>query len=187
MRRQIGPALLLLVVTSAGAQQDRPCTAPEHRQFDFWIGTWEVVTPDGKLAGRNTIQSILNGCALEESWRGAGGSIGKSLNMYYARDSEWLRSWVDGNGGRLDLAGGLDPDGRMVLAGKMPGPDGVEVLHEISWEALGDGTVRQHWRALREDSEDWRDVFVGIYRRAASSTPRADGRDLGHSDGTADP
>ena len=32
-----------------------PCAAPEHHQFDFWLGDWEVRTPEGKLAGHNTI------------------------------------------------------------------------------------------------------------------------------------
>jgi hypothetical protein len=170
--------LLLLSAVAATAQEAAPCSGAEHRQFDFWLGAWEVVTPEGELAGRNTIARILNGCALEESWHGASGSIGKSLNMYYERDGTWRQSWVDGAGGRLDLAGGLDAEGRMVLSGTMPGPDGGEVLHEVSWQPLADGTVRQHWRASRDGGENWRDVFVGIYRRPAEAPPpAADGRD----------
>ena len=153
--------------------QQPPCTAPEHRQFDFWAGDWEVVTPDGKTAGTNSIRRILNGCALEESWQGAGGSIGKSFNMYFARDGKWHQSWVDGNGGRLDLAGGLDDSGRMVLSGRMPAPQGGEVLHEISWEKLPDGTVKQHWRVSRDGGKAWQDAFVGIYRPAPAGA-RAD-------------
>ncbi|MFQ5349426.1 MAG: hypothetical protein ACE5EG_03160 [Thermoanaerobaculia bacterium] len=172
-----GLLLTLLTAGAAAAQQPSSCDSAEHRQFDFWLGAWEVVTPDGQLAGHNTIQSVLNGCALEESWRGVTGSRGKSFNMYYARDGRWHQSWVDGAGGRLDLAGGLDSSGRMVLAGTMPGADDGEVLHEISWEDLGDGTVKQHWRASRNGGEGWQDVFVGIYRPAERSTSSADGRD----------
>jgi hypothetical protein len=170
-------ALLLMAAAAATAQQEAPCTTPQHRQFDFWAGSWEVTTPDGKVAGTNTIRSILNGCVLEESWEGAGGSIGKSFNMYYARDHQWHQSWVDGAGRRLDLAGGLDDGGRMVLSGRMPGPDGAEVLHEISWEDLGDGTVKQHWRVSRDGGEAWQDAFVGIYRPAGETKTHADGRD----------
>ena len=172
--------LLALLAAAPGAAQDEqpaPCAGPEHRQFDFWLGAWQVETPDGEVAGRNTISRVLNGCALEESWRGAKGSIGKSLNMYYARDGRWHQSWVDGNGGRLDLAGGLDAAGRMVLSGKMPGREGGEVLHEISWEQLGDGAVRQHWRVSRDGGESWQDAFVGIYRPAEDASNLDDGRD----------
>jgi len=42
----------LLVVTSAlSAQSQPPCTAPPYRQFEFWVGEWEVRRPDGALAG----------------------------------------------------------------------------------------------------------------------------------------
>lgn len=170
-------ALLVAAGGIAGAQQEDPCTAPEHRQFDFWLGAWQVETPAGEVAGRNTITNVLNGCALEESWRGAKGSVGKSLNMYYARDGRWHQSWVDGNGGRLDLAGGLDAAGRMVLSGRMPGPDGGEVMHEISWEELADGAVRQHWRVSSDGGESWRDAFVGIYRPVDEVTNLDNGRD----------
>ena len=117
-------ATLLLAAGFAAAQEPPSCDQPEHRQLDFWLGAWEVMTPDGQLAGHNTIEKILNGCALEEPWRGAKGSIGNSLNMYFTRDGQWHQSWVDGAGGRLDLAGGLDGNGRMVLTGSMPGPKG---------------------------------------------------------------
>ena len=179
-RSHLSCGLLVVLLAAAGnaaAQQPPSCDTAEHRQFDFWVGAWEVVTPDGELAGNNTIRSILNGCALEESWRGAEGSIGRSLNMYYTRDGRWHQSWVDGAGGRLDLAGGVEDNGRMVLSGRMPGADVAEVLHEISWEDLGDGTVKQHWRASKDGGEAWEDVFVGIYRHPGETSTSADGRD----------
>ena len=168
---------MLLATPSTAAAQQPPCSAAEHRQFDFWVGSWEVTTPDGNVAGTNNIRSILNGCALEESWKGAQGSIGKSFNMYFARDGKWHQTWVDGSGSRLDLAGGLDERGRMVLSGFMPGPDGGEVLHEISWEKRANGTVQQHWRASKDSGQTWQDVFKGLYRPAGKGTTGADGRD----------
>ncbi len=169
--------LLLAAATAAGAQEPAPapCSTAEHRQFDFWIGEWEVETPAGQKAGRNTIPAILGGCALEEQWRGAGGSTGKSLNMYYARDRRWHQSWVDGNGGRLDLAGGLDDSGRMVLSGEMPGRDGGRELHEVSWQPLDGGRVRQHWRASRDAGATWQEVFVGVYIPRREPTPAGGG------------
>src|SRR5688572_11534423 len=52
------------------------CTAPEHRQFDFWIGEWDVFGgPEGdRLVGNNTIERSENGCWLVERWRGASGN-----------------------------------------------------------------------------------------------------------------
>ncbi len=144
-----------------------PCSADEYRHFDFWVGEWAVTQPDGTVAGENSIQPILNGCVLLEQWQGAAGSTGKSFNTYDARGGEWRQTWVDANGGRLDLVGGLDGED-MVLSGERPGADGSTVNHEIRWSPLEDSTVRQHWRASRDGGETWNDLFVGIY------SPKAD-------------
>lgn len=140
------------------------CTSEQHRQFDFWVGDWLVRTPDGEVAGENRIDKTLNGCVLLENWQGAKGSTGKSFNMYFERDGRWHQTWVDGRGGRLDLAGEFG-EGRMVLSGEMPARDGGAVLHEIAWTPLENGTVKQHWRASRDGGESWNDLFVGIYEK----------------------
>ncbi len=101
---QVFLAIFTLVLTGAtapaGSASDQPrtaraCVGPEHRQFDFWIGVWEVHTPDGKAAGTNRIERILGGCVLQESWIGAGGMRGMSFNMYSAADQQWHQTWVD--------------------------------------------------------------------------------------------
>ena len=44
------------------------CEASEHRQFDFWLGDWEVRTPDGRLAGVNSMSSEHGGCGVLVWW-----------------------------------------------------------------------------------------------------------------------
>jgi hypothetical protein len=78
-----------------------PCASPEHRAFDFWLGAWHVETPAGKPAGRNTITSILDGCALLEQWEGAGGVRGTSLTAWDAATKRWRQTWMDSGGGVL--------------------------------------------------------------------------------------
>ena len=54
-----------------------PCKAsPEYRQFDFWIGEWDVKNPQGVPAGSSSIQLILGQCIIFENWSGGGGSVG---------------------------------------------------------------------------------------------------------------
>ena len=146
--------------------QQPGCDSEKHRQFDFWIGEWEVTNPAGQRAGTNRIEKILNGCVLQENWVGAGGSAGKSFNMYYALDDTWRQTWVDGSGTRLDLVGGFDGK-EMVLSGEMPSAqgDGSTVFHEISFTPNEDGTVQQHWRASRDGKKTWNDLFVGTYKK----------------------
>lgn len=154
----------------AGTGEDRepPCSAPEHRQFDFWIGTWTVTGADGEVAGENTIGAILDGCALLEQWRGeaGGGQVtGTSYNAYDARRKRWHQTWVDRNGLLLLLDGGLDGEGRMVLSGELPGREGGTALHRITWTPVGPDEVRQKWEASRDGGASWETVFDGTYRR----------------------
>ena len=154
-------ALTLLARLAFGAE---PCAAPEYRQFDFWLGAWQVTAPDGTLAGRNRIEKILGGCALQEHWTSAGGG-GTSFNTFDARRGVWHQTWVDAGGTLLLLDGNLQADGRMVLRGEIVA-DGGPVLQEIAWQPLDDGTVRQLWRSSDDQGKTWRVVFDGIYRRA---------------------
>ena len=101
-----------------------PCSQPEQRQFDFWVGDWAVVRSDnGKYAGQNRIESVLGGCALHESWTGAGGVRGHSYNAYDASRGVWHQTWVDSTGDLLVLEGRF-VDGKMVLQGEQKGADG---------------------------------------------------------------
>src|SRR5215212_8679319 len=83
----------------------KPCQSAEHRQFDFWVGHWDVFGPAGKKVGENQIELIADGCALLEQWTGNGGVTGKSLNIYDAVDRRWHQTWVDNGGTLLILAG----------------------------------------------------------------------------------
>jgi hypothetical protein len=138
------------------------CESDAHREFDFWVGDWEVTTADGAIAGSNRVEKILEGCVIKENWVGSEGLRGESYNIFSKRRGVWHQSWVDTAGRLLLLEGGLE-DGKMVLSGQMPGQDGRMVRHEISWEALDDGRVKQHWRASRDRGKSWNDVFVGFY------------------------
>jgi hypothetical protein len=140
------------------------CKSDARRAFDFWVGDWEVTTADGAIAGTNRVEKILDGCVVKENWVGSGGMRGESYNIFSQRRGKWHQSWVDTTGRLLLLEGGLK-GGKMVLGGQMPGRDGKTVWHEISWEALDDGRVKQHWRASRDQGKSWNDVFVGFYAR----------------------
>src|SRR5512147_818742 len=115
-----------LAPTRAGAAEPTPapCARPENRQFDFWVGEWEVRGPKGDPVGRNSITSILGGCVIHESWHGKGGMTGTSLNTYDAGRGVWHQTWVDDKGGFLLLEGRFT-EGRMVLEGSQTRPTGA--------------------------------------------------------------
>jgi hypothetical protein len=160
-------ALGLITVALASAQSPPPkagCTAAEHRQFDFWVGTWDV-TANGKRAGENRIEKILDGCALLESWTGAGGNRGNSLNYYDAARGQWHQTWIDATGGALELDGSF-AEGKMTLIGTHP-PRGAQPgsRDRIVWTALPTGQVRQLWETSADEGKTWTVAFDGLYTR----------------------
>ena len=170
-RRSLGGAscllpLLLVLVTSLAAQGSPSCEAPEHRQFDFWIGSWTVTTPQGDLAGTNRIERTLKGCVLVENWTGSEGGSGNSFNLWTASDGKWHQVWVDDSGNMLSLAGGLEGN-RMVLTGThtTPGRPTVTTVERITWTPLDGGSVRQLWESSPDGGATWTSQFDGTYTR----------------------
>lgn len=168
-RRRLFLLLISGTMFAAGpvmAQGQQGCVAPEYRQFDFWIGSWSVSTPKGKVAGTNRIEKILGGCVLQEHWRSANGGDGTSLNMWNAADSTWRQVWMDAGGNLLELKGRL-VGSEMVLSGTRPTagrPDAV-TIDRVTWTPLANGTVRQHWESSTDGGATWSTAFDGIYAR----------------------
>jgi hypothetical protein len=147
----------------AAPAQPTPCTAPEYRQFDFWLGDWGVTNPAGKTAGRNRVTSEYGGCVLQEHWTGAGGSVGSSFNIYDPVRKVWHQTWVDNSGTLLELEGGFK-DGAMVLSGEQQQADGSRLLNRIIW-TLKDGKVRQLWETSSDGGKSWKTSFDGLYSK----------------------
>jgi hypothetical protein len=93
-------ALATFLLVSTLSAQTPPAPPPEARQFDFWLGDWEVFSPDGKKQGENRIERMANGWGLLENWTSADGNDGKSLNAWIPRKQQWQQFWV-GTGGAL--------------------------------------------------------------------------------------
>lgn len=137
---------------------------PERRQFDFWLGRWDVEDQTGRHVGTNEITSILDGCALQEHWRGDRGLEGISINTYDVLTKQWHQTWVDDKGGTLELDGEFK-DGRMILQGNHPAAQGGTVLERITWSAIEGGKVRQVWESSTDRAKTWTMVFNGIYKK----------------------
>ena len=144
-----------------------PCRDEEFHQFDFWLGTWEVATANGSIAGRNTLGARESGCMLLEEWTSASGGSGTSMNYYDAISGKWTQVWISA-GLQLRITGGLE-NGSMVLSGS---------AHYIQqnttspfrgrWTPLEDGRVRQFFEQ-RDADGNWSPWFEGFYSRMAKT------------------
>ncbi len=163
--RHIALTLCLgLLPLAAGAGLPSSCADPAYRQFDFWLGDWNVTNPAGVLAGRDRVEKLYGGCVLKETWTGLQGGGGTSYNIYDAPRKLWHQTWVDSMGTLLVIEGGLK-DGRMVLSGDQVQPDGSHLLNRITW-APKDGGVRQTWETSKDNGKTWKIVFDGTYKKA---------------------
>jgi hypothetical protein len=164
MRINLGKTVIEVVVASmASVAAHAACEAPEYRNFDFWIGEWNVHTPEGKLAGTNRITREYDGCVLHERYSTPRGFNGESLNTYDPGRKVWHQTWVDNEGTLLLLEGKL-VDGRMQLTGENVDSDGKVTRHRITWTPNADGSVRQFWETTVADGQ-WTTAFDGKYTR----------------------
>jgi hypothetical protein len=139
------------------------CDAAEHRQFDFWVGDWNVTTA-GHQAGTNLITLEESGCVVHEHWTGAKGLTGQSFNFWDRLDRQWHQVWVDSAGNTLDLAG-VFADGTLTFYGQKRQADGTTLKHRLSFHANADGTVRQLWETSTDAGKTWTVAFDGLYKK----------------------
>ena len=165
--------LAVLLPLSASAQKKHafaasskvpPCSGAAYRQFDFWLGEWEVQTPKGTPAGENRVEKILDGCALRESWTAADGSHGTSLSSYDGPGGRWTQTFVDDLGMVLVLDGEFR-DGKMTLSGRRSASRGSSMLNRITWQKVEGDRIRQRWEQSSDDGRNWTLLFEGIYSR----------------------
>jgi hypothetical protein len=153
--------------SAPSGQRGSACASPAHRQFDFWLGDWDVSTPQGTSAGTNRVEPILDGCAVQEHWEASDGSKGTSLSSYDAMGHKWRQTYVDDTGQVLVLEGDFK-DGKMVLQGEKAMGRQKGALQRISWQVVPGDKVRQRWDISQDDGKTWSVLFEGLYAKKKS-------------------
>jgi len=153
-----------------------PCSGPQYREFDFWLGEWEVRNAAGQLLGRNRITKRHGGCVVLEEWESAGGGTGSSFNFYDQPTKQWHQFWVDASGTNwlssdkagnpVTLCGGIR-DGAMVMTSH---PDTLPAIGQtrVTFRPLPDGSLRQTFEGSSDGGKTWTASFDGFYRKAKS-------------------
>jgi hypothetical protein len=154
-----GLAEEMTVVSEAETKKADPrmaCQTDQHRGFDFWLGKWKVTTPSRpNWHASSQITVGNNGCSIHEAYKTPDGYGGSSVNFFDKTSQQWHQTWIDNQGNPLYLNGKLEA-GSMVLS------DGQ---NEITWTALEDGRVRQHWQVFEGDGKTKKTAFDGYYQR----------------------
>ncbi|MDO6709817.1 MULTISPECIES: hypothetical protein [Aliiglaciecola] len=153
---------MLLIISIMSFHASAACDSPAHRQFDFWLGTWDVYSPQHKIVGINKITSQLNGCILTEEYQTPSGYQGQSINIFDVSNQQWHQTWVDNSGLLLSLNGKFDGQS-MVLEGPGKTPKGENIVHRITWTPSAGKSVRQHWESSQNNGKTWTTLFDGKY------------------------
>jgi hypothetical protein len=159
---QFIPTLMLLAA---------PCTGPEFRQFDFWVGDWDTydMTDTTKVVARNRVSLILDGCVLREDYRQNDGLVGESYSLWDKARGRWHQSWVTNRGALLLLDGRME-NGRMVMTAPEKLEDGTPALLRGIWWPEGKN-VRSTAHRSTDGGKTWTMVFDIVFRPHQPARP----------------
>ncbi|RMG16869.1 MAG: hypothetical protein D6730_24680, partial [Bacteroidetes bacterium] len=119
-----------------------------------------------KLAGTNRIVVLQDSCVIQENWVAANGRYtGTSYNYYHAQTGRWHQTWVDNQGGSLELEGAFSDGAMVMMSGEMKNAKGETYINRITWTPKPDGSVRQHWEVSSDQGKSWTTVFDGLYKK----------------------
>lgn len=151
--------------------QNKPCSTPVYRQFDFWIGEWEAFGPKGKKAGDSKISAILDSCIILEEWTSASvvnglRYAGKSFNTFNAVTGQWQQTWVDNVAGSTEyLMGKFDTDKIIFETNPFKLSRDTMAIRKLTFFNLGKDKVRQLGEITKNNGKDWITEYDLEYRR----------------------
>ncbi len=149
----------------------KPCSQPEFRQFDFWVGEWEAFGVKGGKGGDSKISLILDSCIILEEWTSANLTqglryAGKSFNTYNSATKQWQQTWVDNVGGTTEYLRGEGSDGKIIFyADAVIGPGGKSFKRRLTFTKLSADKVRQLGERSDDGGTTWTTEYDLEYRR----------------------
>jgi hypothetical protein len=171
MKKLFTLLFLCSLASAATAQNGKlPCSRPEFRQFDFWIGNWEAYGVKGAKAGDSRISLILDSCVILEEWTGTSNQgfayTGKSFNSYNAASKQWQQTWTDNTGNTTEFLRGEGGNGKIIYyADKVTGPKGETFMRRLTFTKLSNDKVRQFGEMSNDGGKTWTTEYDLEYRR----------------------
>lgn len=158
-------------------QRPAGCSSAAQRQFDFWLGEWDV---SPSLASANAVPPILiaessisqhaQGCVMLEHWRPFRSGHGHSINFFDSAAGLWRQTYADASGTHTIFEGRLGDDGIMRLNNLGPPPAGSPAgQRRMSFQPLDANTVRQWGEVMDARTGTWSTEWEFTYRRRISA------------------
>lgn len=175
-------ALLAAITPGPIRAQDFPVSSAlpaESRQFDFWVGEWDVNLrvrqPD--LSWVDTHQAsariypILAGKAVLELWSedAQAGIKGYSLRYFDTARDEWIL-WLNWPGANRSGSSSLSGDfrhGRGEFFSTQSAPDGTETISRYTFSDITDTSLRWDDAFSSDGGETWTNSWIMEFTRTA--------------------
>ncbi len=175
MSKILAISFLLLIAVSAFAQQSsqtpppNPCTLPEQKQLEFWVGDWDLTWPGANAGetghGTNSIKRIMDGCVVQENFSAMAQPLrGTSVSMFDIATRKWKQTWVDNQGSYLDFTGEFK-DGQMILSREAIGPKGGKSLQRMVYKNISANEFDWSWESSKDDGKTWQVQWPIHYKR----------------------
>jgi hypothetical protein len=164
--------LFLSLITSfsfAQTSNQKPCSAPEASQFDFWIGDWNLTWSDS-LHGSNRVEKLFGNCTVHENFSDPRlNYLGQSWSVYNPTTKIWQQTWIDNMGGYIDLTGGMRGDSMVLTTAEknVPvkfSPSGKLISRMVFYNIKSD-SFDWSWEASTDSGESWKPNWKIHYLR----------------------
>lgn len=169
MKKLLLPLFVFFITSSLAGQ--KPCSQPEYRQFDFWLGEWEAFGKNGQKAGDSKVSLILDSCIILEEWTSAAANqgfryAGKSFNTYNAATKQWQQTWVDNAGGSNEYLLGKSEQNNMIFqSSPFPYKKDTMAIRKLTFSNLSPQLLRQHGEISKDNGKSWATEYDLEYRR----------------------
>lgn len=169
-------ALACLLPQVAVAQE--ACQEEHYREFDFWIGEWDITNlrlqEDGSWlnvgAATNRVFPVAGGCGIVELWDGyLGGDHvrGFSVRTYNSDTGKWhlVLNWPQQNRARFGALEGVFAHGRGEFSTEFTTPDGTTGLTRYSFADIGHDAFRWNDGTSVDGGQTWRTSWIMEFKR----------------------
>ncbi|WP_144241012.1 hypothetical protein [Fimbriimonas ginsengisoli] len=144
----------------------------DEKSLDFWVGNWDAVgrslNPDGKTwsqtKAENRIERVLGDKVVQESFT-MGTFAGQSWSVYAPKAKIWRQTWVDNQGGYIDLVGGME-NGHMVLH-TIPQKAKPKLANRMIFQDITPQAFTWRWESTKDGGKNWQLQWELKYTRRA--------------------
>lgn len=168
--------------SARAAEGTGPCRDPAYRQFDFWIGDWNVANrqrrPQGTewgITGQATdrVYPVAGGCGIVEHWRGTaspGEVLGYSLRAWNPDKQKWdlVLLWPRPEQPRFFTLEGTFDQGRGDFFRSVTDTAGNPVRIRFSFSDITANSLQWSDGTSRDGGNSWSSTWIMDFTRRDS-------------------